>query len=105
MLKSKKPVEILKPLYAIWKICSISDKSKSIPRHLCLLSRNFFKEVNYSAVAKNLGGISGLLTSFGKNFLEALISKEPTKIVDKLSVNSRCNSIYKSYHRQPWIWQ
>ena len=29
-----------------------------------------------------------LLTSFGKNSQEAPISKEPTKIVEKLSVNS-----------------
>jgi hypothetical protein len=39
--------------------------------------------------------ISGFLTSFGKNFREALNSKEPTKIVKQLSVNSGCNSIYK----------
>jgi hypothetical protein len=31
---------------------------------------------------------SGLQTSFGKNSPEVLISKEPTKIVEKLSVNS-----------------
>jgi len=40
-------------------------------------------------------GISGLLTSYRKNSREAPISKEPTKIVEKLSVNSRCNSISK----------
>jgi hypothetical protein len=39
--------------------------------------------------------ISGLLTSAGKTSWEALILKESTKIVEKLSVNSRCNSIYK----------
>jgi hypothetical protein len=39
--------------------------------------------------------ISGLLASFGKTSREALISKEPTKVVEQLSVNSRCNSIYK----------
>ena len=33
--------------------------------------------------------ISGLLTSVGKAYREALILKEPTKIVEKLSVNSR----------------
>jgi hypothetical protein len=40
--------------------------------------------------------ISGLLTSVGKTSREALISKEPTKIVEKLSVNSRCNRVYKN---------
>jgi hypothetical protein len=39
--------------------------------------------------------ISGLLTSVGKTSREALISKEPTKMVEKLSINSRCNRIYK----------
>jgi len=39
--------------------------------------------------------IPGLLTSVGKKSREALISKELTKIVEKLSVNSRCNRIYK----------
>jgi hypothetical protein len=39
--------------------------------------------------------ISGLLTSFGKKYREALISKEPTKIVEELIVNSRYSSIYK----------
>jgi hypothetical protein len=38
--------------------------------------------------------ISGLLSSFGKISGKTLISKEPTKIVEKLSVNLRCNSIY-----------
>jgi len=33
--------------------------------------------------------ISGLLTSVGKASREALILKEPTKIVEKLSVNLR----------------
>jgi hypothetical protein len=40
--------------------------------------------------------ISGLLTSVGKTSREALILKEPTEIVDKLSVNSRCNTIFKN---------
>jgi len=35
------------------------------------------------------------LTSVGKTSWEAVISKELTKIVEKLSVNSRCNRIYK----------
>jgi len=39
---------------------------------------------------------SGLLTSFGKTSREALISKELTIIVEKLSVNSRCNRVYKN---------
>jgi len=39
--------------------------------------------------------ISGLLTSVGETSREALMSKEPTIIVEKLSVNSRCNNIYK----------
>jgi hypothetical protein len=39
--------------------------------------------------------ISGLLTSIGKTFREALISKEPTKFVVKISVNSRCNRVYQ----------
>jgi hypothetical protein len=33
--------------------------------------------------------ISGFLTSIGKTSREALISKEPTKFVVKISVNSR----------------
>jgi len=37
--------------------------------------------------------ISGLLTSVGKTSREALISKEPTKIVVKFSLNSRYNRI------------
>jgi len=45
--------------------------------------------------------ISGLLTSVGKTSREALKSKEPTKIVEKLSVNSRCNSIYKKRKYNP----
>jgi len=39
--------------------------------------------------------ISGLLTSIGKTSREALISKEPTKLVVKISVNSRCNRFYQ----------
>jgi len=39
--------------------------------------------------------ISGLLTPFGKTSREALISKEPTKFVVKISVNSRCNRFYQ----------
>jgi hypothetical protein len=39
--------------------------------------------------------ISGLLTPNGKTSLEALISKEPTKFVVKISVNSKCNSFYQ----------
>jgi len=45
--------------------------------------------------------ISELLTSFGKNFWVTLISKEPTIIVEKLSVNSRCSSIYKKLAPTP----
>ena len=45
--------------------------------------------------------ISGLLTSAGKTSWEALILKESTKIVEKLSVNSRCNSIYKKLVSTP----
>jgi hypothetical protein len=45
--------------------------------------------------------ISGLLTSVGKTSWEALISKEPTKIVAKLSVNSICNRIYKKRNYKP----
>ena len=55
---------------------------------------------NYDVISINIV-ISGLLTSFGKNSREALISKEPTKIVEKLSVNSRCNSIYKKLVSTP----
>jgi len=40
--------------------------------------------------------ISRLLTPVGKTSWEALISEEPTKIVEKLSVNSRGNRIYKN---------
>jgi len=39
--------------------------------------------------------ISGLLTPIGKIFREALISKEPTKFVVKIRVNSRCNRFYQ----------
>jgi len=45
--------------------------------------------------------MSGLLTSVGKTSREALISKEPTIILDKLSVNSRYNSIYKKQNYNP----
>ena len=45
--------------------------------------------------------ISGLLTSVGKASREALILKKPTKIVEKLSVNSRCNRIYKELISTP----
>ena len=45
--------------------------------------------------------ISGHLTSFEKNSREALISKEPSIIVEKLSVNSRCSSIYKKIVSRP----
>jgi hypothetical protein len=33
--------------------------------------------------------------SIGKTSREALISKEPTKFVMKISVNSRCNRVYQ----------
>jgi hypothetical protein len=39
--------------------------------------------------------ISGLLTPIGKTSREALISKEPTKFVVKICVNSRCNRFYQ----------
>jgi len=39
--------------------------------------------------------ISGLLTSIGKTSREALMSKESTKFVAKISVNSRCNRVYQ----------
>jgi len=42
-----------------------------------------------------LPAISGHLTSIGKTFREALISKESTKYVVKISVNSRCNRVYQ----------
>jgi hypothetical protein len=45
--------------------------------------------------------ISELLTSVGNTSREALISKEPTKIVEKLSVNSRCNRVYKKRNYNP----
>jgi hypothetical protein len=35
-----------------------------------------------------------VLASSGKNSWDPLISMELTKIVEKLSVNSRCNNIY-----------
>jgi hypothetical protein len=41
------------------------------------------------------GLISGLLSSIGKTSREALISKEPTKFVVKISVNSRCIRSYQ----------
>jgi hypothetical protein len=41
------------------------------------------------------GTISALLTSIGKTSSEALIPKESTKIVEKLSLNSSCNRIDK----------
>jgi len=40
--------------------------------------------------------ISGLLTPIGKTSREALISKEPTKFVVKICVNSRCNRFYQN---------
>ena len=36
------------------------------------------------------------LTSVGKTSREAMIINKPTKIVEKLNVNSRCNRIYKN---------
>jgi hypothetical protein len=39
--------------------------------------------------------ITGLLTSIGKDSREALISKEHTKFVVKISVNSRCKRGYQ----------
>jgi hypothetical protein len=39
--------------------------------------------------------ISGLLTSIGKTFREALKSKEPRKLVVRISVNSRCDRVYQ----------
>jgi hypothetical protein len=47
--------------------------------------------------------ISGLLNSFGKNSRDALISKEPTNIVEKFSVNSRCSSIDKKLGSRPLV--
>ena len=40
--------------------------------------------------------ISVLLTSVGKTSREAMTIKKPAKIVEKLSVNSKCNCIYKN---------
>jgi hypothetical protein len=45
--------------------------------------------------------ISGLLTSVGKASREALILKESTKILENLSVNSRCKSINKKLVSTP----
>ena len=45
--------------------------------------------------------ISGLLTSVGKTSRETLISGEPIIIVNKLSVNSIYNSIYKKRNHRP----
>ena len=39
--------------------------------------------------------ISGLLTSVRKSFREVLILEEPTRIVAKIIVNSRCNRVFK----------
>ena len=39
--------------------------------------------------------ISGLLTSIGKTFLEALVYKGPRKLAAKICVNSRCNKFYQ----------
>jgi hypothetical protein len=43
-----------------------------------------------------LSTISGLLTPIGKTSREALIYREPTKIVVKTCVNSRCNRFYQN---------
>jgi hypothetical protein len=48
-----------------------------------------------------LEGISGFLTSVGQASREALILNDPTKIVEKLSVNSRCNNINKKLISSP----
>jgi hypothetical protein len=45
--------------------------------------------------------ISRLLASVENSSREALISKESTKIVEKRSVNSRCNHIYKKWNYNP----
>jgi hypothetical protein len=58
-------------------------------------------EAIYIDLSQNGHLISGLLTSFGKNSQESLISKESTKIVEQLRVNSRCNSIYKKMASTP----
>jgi hypothetical protein len=42
-----------------------------------------------------LFSVSELLTSIGKTSREALISKEPTKFLVNISVNSRCNRVYQ----------
>ncbi len=50
-------------------------------------------QINNSAIniIEPFSLILGLLTSIGKTSREALMSKEPTKFVVKISVNSRCN--------------
>jgi hypothetical protein len=40
--------------------------------------------------------ISGLLTPIGQTSRDALISKEPTKFVAKIYVNSRSNRFYQN---------
>jgi hypothetical protein len=40
--------------------------------------------------------ISGLLTPIGKTSREVLISKEPTKFVEKICVHLRCNKFYQN---------
>jgi hypothetical protein len=42
-------------------------------------------------VSSSANEISGFLTSMGKTPWEALLTKEPTKFVAKIYVNSRCN--------------
>jgi hypothetical protein len=50
--------------------------------------------LNFEPRTLNLS-ISGLLTPIGKTSRKALISKEPTKFVVKICVNSRCNRFYQ----------
>jgi hypothetical protein len=45
---------------------------------------------------RNRNLISGLPTPIGITSREALISKEPTKFVVKISVISRCNRFYQN---------
>ena len=54
-----------------------------------------FLEICPSMIKISDGTISGLLILVGKTSWEAMIQKEPTKIVEKLSLNSRCNRINK----------
>jgi hypothetical protein len=50
-------------------------------------------------LSQGIPSISEFLTPVGKTSREALISREPNKFVEKISLNSRSNKVYQKLNK------